>query len=114
MGSFVFVMATIIVFLGTSLPTNGQTTRQITGAGCWRWHGHRWTARLTPKRGTDWHGRRQRSMRSIETCLDEILAFWLGDKRLELGSGKGVYEASLGDDEEQNLGASECRELVCL
>jgi hypothetical protein len=53
-------------------------------------------------------------MRSIETCLDEILAFWLGDKRLELGSGKGVYEASLGDDEEQNLGASECRELVCL
>lgn len=53
-------------------------------------------------------------MGSIETCLDEILAFWLGDERLELGSGKGVYKASLGDDEEQNLGASEGRELVCL
>ena len=34
-------------------------------------------------------------MGSIETCLNEIFALWLGNKGLELGGGEGVYEAGL-------------------
>ena len=46
--------------------------------------------------------------------LDEILAFGLGDERLELGGGKGVDETGFGDHEEQNLGSGEHGELVSL
>lgn len=48
-------------------------------------------------------------MGRIETCLNEILAFGLGDKRLEFRSRKGVYETGLGHDKQQDLGASEGR-----
>ena len=47
-------------------------------------------------------------MGGIETGLDEVLAFRLGDEGLELGSGEGVYQTSLGDNEEKDLCASEC------
>lgn len=39
--------------------------------------------------------------------LDEILAFWFCDERLELWCCESVYEAGLGNDEEQNLGAGQ-------
>lgn len=42
-------------------------------------------------------------MGSIETGLDEVLALWLCDERLELGGGEGVYEAGLGDDQQKDL-----------
>jgi hypothetical protein len=57
---------------------------------------------------------RKLAMRSIEAGLDEVLAFRLGDERLELGGGEGVDQTSLGDDEEEDLCAGECAELVCL
>ena len=53
-------------------------------------------------------------MRCVKTCLNEVLAFGLGDERLELRGSKGVYESGLGHDEQENLGASEGRELVRL
>ena len=53
-------------------------------------------------------------MRGVEAGLDEVLALGLGDERLELGGGEGVDEAGLGDDEEEDLGAGERRELVGL
>lgn len=46
--------------------------------------------------------------------LDEVLAFGLGDEWLELGGGEGVDEASLGDDQQQHLGAGEDGQLVGL
>ena len=53
-------------------------------------------------------------MGCVETCLDEILALGLGDEGLELGSGEGIDETGLGDDKEEDLGASEGREFVRL
>lgn len=46
--------------------------------------------------------------------LNEILALRLGHKRLKLGCGEGVHQASLGHDQKQHLGASEDGQLVCL
>ena len=67
---------------------------------------------------------------SVQTCLDDIssrfqrfttmkylnkvLAFGLCDEGLQLGRGEGVDQASLGDDEQQNLSAGEDRKLVSL
>jgi hypothetical protein len=53
-------------------------------------------------------------VRCIETCLNEIFAFGLGDKRLEFGGCECVDKTSLGDDEQEDLGASESGELVSL
>ena len=53
-------------------------------------------------------------MRSIEACLDKVLALGLGDEGLELGGGEGIDETCLGDDEEEDLCASEGGELICL
>ena len=53
-------------------------------------------------------------MRRVEACLNEVLAFGLGDERLELRGSKGVYEPGLGHDEQEDLGAGEGRELVRL
>jgi hypothetical protein len=41
--------------------------------------------------------------------LDQILALGLGNKRLELGSGEGINEARLGDDQKENLSACQDR-----
>ena len=48
------------------------------------------------------------------TYLDEILAFRLSNEGLELRSGEGVDESSLGDNEEEDLGAGEDGQLVGL
>ena len=53
-------------------------------------------------------------MRSVCADLDEVLAFRLCDKRLELGCGEGVDETGFGDDEEEHLSACENRQFVSL
>lgn len=50
----------------------------------------------------------------VEAGLDEVLAFWLRDQRLQLGCCEGVDKASLGDDEQQHLGAGEDGQFVGL
>ena len=47
-------------------------------------------------------------MRGIEASLNEVLALGLGDEWLEFGGGEGIYKASLGHDEKQDLSACEC------
>ena len=39
--------------------------------------------------------------------LNQILAFGLCDERLELGCREGINQTSLGNDEEENLGAGQ-------
>ena len=46
--------------------------------------------------------------------LNEILAFGLGDQRLKLWSREGVNQTGLRDDEQENLSASQDRELIGL
>lgn len=46
--------------------------------------------------------------------LDEVLALGLGDQRLELGGGEGVDQPRLGDDEQEDLRASQDRQFVRL
>ena len=41
------------------------------------------------------------------TDLNEVLALWLGDKRLQLRSGERVDVTGFGDDEKKDLTASE-------
>ena len=53
-------------------------------------------------------------MRKVCADLDEVLAFWLCDQRLELGRGEGVDETGLGNDEEEDLSAGEDGEFVGL
>lgn len=50
----------------------------------------------------------------VPTHLNQILALWLGDERLELRSGEGVDEARLRHDKKQDLGAGEDGELIGL
>jgi len=50
----------------------------------------------------------------MATYLDKVLSFSLGDKRLKLRCCKGIDQTGLGDNEEEDLGASEDRQLVCL
>ena len=35
----------------------------------------------------------------VKTGLDEILALWLGDERLELGGGESIDQSGLRHDE---------------
>ena len=48
------------------------------------------------------------------TCLNEVLSLGLGNQRLKFGGSKGVDKAGFGDDQEENLSASQDRELVGL
>jgi hypothetical protein len=41
-----------------------------------------------------------RGFRSVQACLNKVLALGFGDKRLELGGCECVNKASLGDDEQ--------------
>ena len=52
--------------------------------------------------------------RRLKAYLDQILSLGLGDERLQLGRGEGVDQTGLGDDEQEDLGASEDGELVSL
>ena len=56
--------------------------------------------------------RRYKLVRTPSSYLDEILAFGLSDEGLELRSGESVDESSLGDDEEEDLSASEDGQFV--
>ena len=46
--------------------------------------------------------------------LNKVLAFWLGDQRLELRGGEGVDQTGLGDNEQQDLGAGQDGQFVSL
>jgi hypothetical protein len=37
-------------------------------------------------------------MRGVETSLDKIFAFWLGDEGLKLSSGEGIDQTRLRHD----------------
>lgn len=51
---------------------------------------------------------------SVQTRLDQVLAFWLLDERLEFGRGEGVNKPSLRNDQQQDLRACEDGQLVRL
>ena len=51
-------------------------------------------------------------MRCIQAGLDEVLAFWLGDERLQLCCRECVDESGFRDDEQEDLCASQRRELI--
>jgi hypothetical protein len=46
--------------------------------------------------------------------LDQILAFGLCDERLKFGCRESVNQTGLGNDEEENLSASQDGQFVCL
>lgn len=46
--------------------------------------------------------------------MDQILALWLGNQRLQLGCRESIHETSLGNHQEQDLGASQDGKLVGL
>lgn len=50
----------------------------------------------------------------VVTYLNQVLALSLSDERLKLGCREGVDEASLGDDQEQDLRAGQNGQFVCL
>lgn len=51
---------------------------------------------------------------SIETSLDEVLPFGLGDKRLKLGRSKCIHMSCLRSDKEEHLGPRQGGQLVGL
>lgn len=53
-------------------------------------------------------------MRCVQASLDEVLAFGLSDKGLELGGGEGVNETGFRYNEEEDLRSGECRKLIRL
>src|SRR6266571_2035622 len=86
----------ILVFLdgrAGGAGVDGEATGHIGGR---RGDGH-----LT-RTAVDWwagNGGGDGAVGSVEAGLDEIFAFRLGDKWLELGGGEGVDKAGFGDDE---------------
>ena len=48
----------------------------------------------------------------VVTYLNQVLALSLSDERLKLGCREGVDEASLGDDQEQDLRAGKNGQFV--
>ena len=60
------------------------------------------------------HSRGQLTVVSIQTRLDEILSFRLGDKRLELSGRESVDQSGLRHDEEQYLNSGQGRKLISL
>jgi len=74
----------------------GETTWKVICAWRGRHRGH-WTRGAT-ERSTHGH-RRYRTVRRIETSLNEILSLWLGDERLKLCGRERIYETGLGNDE---------------
>ena len=53
-------------------------------------------------------------MGRVETSLDEILSFWLGDEGLKLGGREGVNQSGFGHDEQEYLSSSQGRKFVGL
>lgn len=50
----------------------------------------------------------------IQTGLNQVLSFRFGNNRLQLDSGESINETSLWNNEEKDLSASKCAELVRL
>jgi hypothetical protein len=104
----------IVVFFdgGTRRTTAyGEATRDVWG----RWRaGHIQWARATADGGANGNGGRNGAMRGIETGLNKVFALGLCDERLEFRGGEGIYEAGFGDNQEEDLCASEGGQLVCL
>jgi hypothetical protein len=108
-GSFIFGFFLVVLGSG-GRAADGDSSWDII---CTRaWHVHR--ARGAADRGANGHGGGERAVRGIETCLDEVFAFWLGDEGLELGSGESIYEPRLRDDQQEDLRAGQGRKLVSL
>lgn len=53
-------------------------------------------------------------MKFYAAYLNEILPFRFCDQRLKFGSGKRINKTGFGNDEQQDLGSRENRQLVCL
>ena len=51
---------------------------------------------------------------SLIMYLDEILALGLGDKRLELRRREGIYQSSLRNNKQKDLGASQNGQFIGL
>lgn len=64
---------------------------------------HAWCRSGTAHGRTDGHGVRKGAVGGVEACLDEILALWLGDERLQFGGGECVDQAGFGNDEKEDL-----------
>lgn len=99
-----FTVAVVAVILAC---TDGETTWDVAVVGATHGCG-------TPQWLPNGHRGRKLAMRSVKTCLDEVLALWLRDEGLQLGGGERIDQAGLGDDEQKHLCASEGRKLVGL
>lgn len=90
-GGGIFVGIIVLIFLDSISgwgPTDGETTREVVG----RWRpSHVHLTRRASDRGADGHGGGEGAVRSIETSLDQVLAFGLSDERLELCGSEGIY-----------------------
>lgn len=53
-------------------------------------------------------------MRSVEASLDEVLAFGLGDKGLQLCGSECVYQTCFRYNKEEDLSTSEGRQFIGL
>jgi len=94
------VIVSVIIILFDTVPRGrisyGETTWKVICA--WRgWHRGHWTRGAT-ERSTHGH-RRYRTVRRIETSLNEILSLWLGNERLKLCGRERIDETGLGNDE---------------
>jgi hypothetical protein len=75
---------------------------------------HAWRRGGTAHGGTHGHCIRDGAVGRVKACLDEILAFWLRDERLQFGSSEGVDQASFRDDEKEDLCPCESGKFVRL
>lgn len=102
-GVIVFLLVLLVVVCITGrdrISSDGQASWKVVGGGpgCGRADraAHRWRRTTgSSYRGSDRHRRWQLALRRIKTCLDKILAFRLGDQRLELGGGECVDKTCL-------------------
>lgn len=99
----------LVFLVGRGSTPNGQPTGDIV-----RGTGHSHGARRATDGGANRHRRGKGAVWGVETCLDKVFPFGLGDEGLQLGGGECVYEASLGYHQQQDLCASQCRQLISL
>ena len=111
-GRIIGMVVVILVFLdgrAGGAGADGEATGHVGGR---RGYGH--LARAAVDWRADGHGGGNGAVGSVEAGLDEIFAFRLGDKWLEFGGGEGVDKTGFGDDEQQDLRAGQCGELIGL
>jgi hypothetical protein len=112
-GSGVVMMVFVVKVL---LYVRGSATNRKAAGNISRGWGTRdvHRARRAADGRTDGHGGGNATVGGIQTGLNKVLALRLCDKGLELRGGEGVYQAGLGDNKEEDLGASQSRELIRL